>query len=72
MTTPNEIILRNEAQQIVELCRKAKKGNIAERVVAIAQGIRWITEWEACKLTKQIKALGVVMKDRATRGGSNG
>jgi len=67
MEKSNEIVLRDRAEKVVERCRRAKAGSLAERTLAIAEGIVWISEWEIHKLTKQIKALGVVMKDRAER-----
>jgi hypothetical protein len=72
MEQSNEIVLRDRAEKVVERCRRAKAGSLAEMTVAIAEGIVWVAEWEIKKLTKQIKALGVVMKDRSERGRGNG
>jgi len=72
MEQSTEIILRDRAEKLVERCRKAKAGSLAERTVAIAEGIVWVAEWEIQKLMKQIKALGVVMRDRAERERGNG
>lgn len=72
MGQSTEIVLRDRAEKVVDRCRRAKAGSLAERTVAIAESIVWVAEWEIQKLTKQIKALGVVMKDRAERERGSG
>lgn len=68
----SDIVLLDRAKKIIDRCRKAKSGSLAERTVAIAEGLVWVAEWEIQKLMKQVKALGVVMKDRIERERGDG